>query len=95
MDMAHRSRQLWRRSSLCTGGDCVEVAFDGQQVHVRNSADAPTGAVLDFTRRQWDAFILSVNAHEFDWPSSSVKPSGSTRRSRGSKLVRADGCELQ
>lgn len=74
MDMGDQSRQLWRKSSLCTGGDCVEVAFDRQQVRVRDSADASTGTALDFTRRQWGVFVLGVSAHEFDWPSSGIEP---------------------
>jgi hypothetical protein len=82
--MGRQPRHLWRRSSLCTSGECVEVALDRKQVHVRDSVGAPTGTVLDFTRHQWDSFVLGVKSHEFDWPSSSIEPSGQqTRRLRG------------
>lgn len=75
MDVGDQPHALWRRSSLCTGGECVEVTFDCRRVRVRNSTNAPSGPVLDFTQREWDAFVLRARAHEFDWPSPDTERS--------------------
>lgn len=53
--------QTWRRSSLCATANCVEVAYDGSTVHVRNSTD-PDGVRLTFTIEEWVAFIRGVRA---------------------------------
>jgi hypothetical protein len=57
----------WRKSSASGDqGACVEVSFDGKdRVLVRHSQD-PGGAVLGFTRPEWDAFLTGVRAGEFD-----------------------------
>jgi hypothetical protein len=47
---------------------CVEVAFHGGRVGVRDTKDHGTGAVLAFTAREWDSFIASAKAGEFDRP---------------------------
>jgi hypothetical protein len=49
------------------GGDAVEIAPlpDGGHA-MRNAADGPDGAVLYFTRGEWDAFVLGVRDGEFD-----------------------------
>lgn len=46
---------------------CVEVAFDADKVHVRDSKN-PDGPVLEFTPQEWDAFIQGVKQGEFDTP---------------------------
>lgn len=55
---------IFRRSSLCAVGTCVEVAAtaDGGAV-LRNSKDP--GAVLRFDRDEWSAFCRGVAAGEF------------------------------
>jgi hypothetical protein len=59
---------IWRKSthSGTNGGNCVEVAElpDGGRA-VRDSKD-PQGAVLSFTRSEWQAFIAGVRDGEFD-----------------------------
>jgi hypothetical protein len=48
-------------------GSCVEVAFVGnsaRQVMVRDSKHR-SGAVLEFTDSEWDAFVKGVRAGEF------------------------------
>lgn len=55
-----------RRSSA--GSDCVEVAHLRQgRVAVRDSKN-PAGPAFVFTPRQWDAFLSSTRAGEFDHP---------------------------
>jgi hypothetical protein len=49
----------WQKSSFCSGGACVEVAFVDDEVLTRDSkvADSPA---LRFTRTQWGAFAEAV-----------------------------------
>lgn len=60
----------WRKSSLCDGGGCVEVAAtvdtgaDGREEGgavflMRNSKD-PHGQVLRFTSEEWGNFVAST-----------------------------------
>lgn len=59
----------WRRSSFSQGSDqtCVDVAFTGHDVLVRDSKD-PQGPVLIFSTREWQVFLLGVHNHEFALP---------------------------
>lgn len=55
----------WRKSSRSGGtGQCVEVAFDGDVVLVRDSKDRG-GPVLRFTSVEWEAFVGGVEDGEF------------------------------
>jgi len=64
-DLAQAS---WRKSSRSgSNGNCVEVAFTGDMIAVRDSKD-PTGGVLIFTHAEWDAFVGGVRDGEFDRP---------------------------
>ena len=56
----------WRKSSRSGGNTdmCVEVAFAGGAVAVRDSKDQ-SGPVLVFTPGEWDAFIEGAKAGEF------------------------------
>lgn len=54
----------WRRSSRCTGGNCVEVAkVDGHYL-IRDSKnlDLPPHS---FTEAEWQAFVSGVKADDF------------------------------
>ncbi|MBP2705150.1 DUF397 domain-containing protein [Microbispora sp. RL4-1S] len=51
----------WRRSSRCTGGNCVQVAFASDVVALRDSKN-PEAGVLVYTREQWREFVESVKA---------------------------------
>jgi Domain of unknown function (DUF397) len=55
----------WRKSEASASGDCVEVAFDGRLVLVRNSRDR-TGPVLSFTQSEWAAFLIGARNGNFD-----------------------------
>nr|WP_028848592.1 DUF397 domain-containing protein [Thermocrispum sp.]PZM94776.1 MAG: DUF397 domain-containing protein [Thermocrispum agreste] len=56
----------WRKSTKSnTHGACVEVAFEGDRVYVRDSKDRQ-GPVLRFTQKEWDAFLDGARKGEFD-----------------------------
>ena len=54
----------WRKSSRSngTGANCVEVAFDGDAVHVRDSKQVtPAGYdALNIDRAGWGAILQSI-----------------------------------
>jgi hypothetical protein len=54
-----QSGQLWRRSSRCNPGECVEVSASRDRVFVRDSKDR-SGPVLEFTRDSWRAFLNAM-----------------------------------
>lgn len=45
----------WARSSHCSGGQCVEVARDGDHYLIRDSKN-PAQNPIRLTREQWAAF---------------------------------------
>ena len=51
----------WRKSSYSSsnGGDYVEVAATPHTIAVRDSK-RPSGATLDFSRNNWQAFTVRV-----------------------------------
>ncbi|WP_411267320.1 DUF397 domain-containing protein [Actinoplanes sp. KI2] len=55
----------WQSSSACSGGHCVEVAFAGSWVVLRNSKYV-AGPVVICTRSAWEEFRLGVLNDEFD-----------------------------
>lgn len=57
--------KVWQRSSKCSGGECVEVAFDGDEVLLRDGKD-PDGAVLRISAEVWEQFVATVKDGEFD-----------------------------
>lgn len=61
------SRASWRKSSRSGPNcdNCVEVAFAGPAVAVRDSKN-PTRAALIFAPAQWRAFIGGTRYGEFD-----------------------------
>jgi hypothetical protein len=56
---------VWRKSTSSESNGCVEVAFVGDQVAIRDSKDR-SGPVLQFTHKEWEAFLGGVRAGEFD-----------------------------
>jgi hypothetical protein len=57
----------WRKStrSSPSGDNCVEVAFDGDAVAVRDTKNRDA-AMLIFTSDEWQAFIDGVKSGEFE-----------------------------
>jgi Domain of unknown function (DUF397) len=54
----------WQKSSYCAGGECVELAVLGGQVLLRNSGKP--GVIIRYTAAEWRAFMLGMQAREFD-----------------------------
>lgn len=54
---------IWRKSAASGGGggDCVEVAFDGQSVLVRDSKNK-AGPSLRTSVQAWHTFLSSIKA---------------------------------
>jgi hypothetical protein len=61
------SRAVWRKSSASGPNcdNCVEVAFVGEAIAVRDSKN-PSGPALVFTQAEWDAFVGGAKDGEFD-----------------------------
>jgi hypothetical protein len=57
--MNHRNELAWRTSSKSSGGACVEIATDGENVYMRDSKD-PTGPVLIFGLEAFRDLIAHV-----------------------------------
>lgn len=57
----------WRKSTKSGpySDNCVEVAFVGGVIAVRDSKN-PAGAALIFTTAEWDAFVGGAKDGEFD-----------------------------
>ena len=61
------NRRKWIKSSLCDGGECVEISGLGtDEIRMRSSANPYK--ILKFTPEEWDAFLGGVLAGEFDLP---------------------------
>ena len=58
---------VWRKSthSGSNGGHCVEVAFLGTAVGLRDSKDKGNGAILTVTPAGWGAFLAEARDGEF------------------------------
>ncbi|GAB3391753.1 DUF397 domain-containing protein [Micromonospora halotolerans] len=59
------SQAVWQRAEGDTSDSAVEVAFVGDLIGMRNSAE-PDGPVLVFTQDEWDAFVAGAQDGEFD-----------------------------
>lgn len=58
------SRPEWRKSrASASGGDCVELAFDGSSVWIRDSRDK-AGPVLVVKYARWRDFVDCVRDGE-------------------------------
>jgi hypothetical protein len=64
---------VWRKSTLSGSNGCIEVAFVGGQVAIRQSKD-PSGPVLTFSPTEWEAFLAGVRGGEFDAPARPAQP---------------------
>jgi len=60
------SGATWRKSAKTqANGQCVEVARMGEIIGVRDSKD-PSGPILAFTLREFEAFLDGAHNGEFD-----------------------------
>jgi hypothetical protein len=59
-------QRKWHRSSACAGGNCVEVAKEGDRYLIRDSRD-PSTVPLSFSAEEWDAFVRGVKEDEFSF----------------------------
>ena len=55
---------VWRRSSECASGTCVEVARIPGRYLIRDTKH-PDATPLSFTDDEWDAFVRAVKRDEF------------------------------
>ena len=55
----------WFKSGHSGDGGCVEVAFLGDAIGVRDSKLKDGSPVLAFDRREWDAFLAGVRDGQF------------------------------
>jgi Domain of unknown function (DUF397) len=63
--MANSPTAQWYKSTFSSTSGCVEVAFLGGHIAVRDSKDRD-GPVLTFTANEWRAFLSGVRNGEFD-----------------------------
>jgi hypothetical protein len=63
--MVDLSQASWRKSTHSGSGSCLEVAFVGETIAVRDSKHR-AGPVLLFTLTEWEAFTQGVRDGEFD-----------------------------
>jgi hypothetical protein len=71
---AGRTPYRWIKARASVdGGNCVEVAADGDSILVRNSRQ-PDGPVLAFTRDEWSAFLTGMAGHEFTLEALAIAP---------------------
>jgi len=65
--MVDLTRANWRKSTYSGLNGCVEVAFVGDQVALRDSKDRQ-GPVLLFSSAEWQSFLDGARAGEFELP---------------------------
>ncbi len=63
--MADLSEADWKRSTYCAHSNCVEIAFLGGLVALRDSKQSP-GPVLLFGQTEWEDFLAGARNGEFD-----------------------------
>jgi hypothetical protein len=63
----------WRKSSASGTGNCVEVAFHGGLILLRDSKERHQ-ITLEFTLPEWEAFLVGARSGEFDLASLEGSP---------------------
>jgi hypothetical protein len=56
----------WLRSSHCGSNACVEVAWTGDRVLVRDTKN-PDQTPMEFSAAEWAAFVKGARSGEFDF----------------------------
>lgn len=64
MGSSHPGGLVWRRSSKCDGGACVEVAELDAVIMIRDSTE-PDGDPIKISRDVWRDFISSLRTGSF------------------------------
>lgn len=64
--MSVAGETVFRRSSYCAVGACVEVARASDGGFLIRDAKDSAGTTLTFTPDEWSAFIAGVRNGEFD-----------------------------
>lgn len=61
--MERKEALSWRKSTFsgANGGQCTEVASDGEKIHVRDTKQGRRGPVLSFTASAWRSFVADVS----------------------------------
>jgi hypothetical protein len=59
MDQRHL-QLVWRRSTRCSNGACVEVANAGGYHLVRDSKADGSGPILEFENGVWSTFLAAI-----------------------------------
>jgi hypothetical protein len=72
MDM---SEAVWRRSSLCANGSCVEMAVVDGLVAIRDTK-VSDGPLLQFSTTSWNEFLGGARTGEFDIGPGQPRPDG-------------------
>jgi hypothetical protein len=67
-DAGSLDHAVWRTSTLCNNGTCLEVAFIDGGVAIRDSKNRQ-GPILQFASSEWEAFVGGVHRGDFDLPS--------------------------
>ena len=70
MDLAGAA---WRKSSRSGSNGCVEVAFVGDQVAIRDSKHR-SGPVLIFSATEFQALLTGIGHGEFDVAPGAARP---------------------
>jgi len=58
----------WFKADQSNDVGCVEVAFHGGRIGVRDTKDQGSGPVLGFTEHEWACFLTGAKRGEFDLP---------------------------
>lgn len=61
--MPENEGRVWRKAKGCEATTCIELAYDGDLVLLRNSAGGP---VLSASREEWEVFAYAVRQRDFD-----------------------------
>jgi hypothetical protein len=62
--MIRSSEPVWRKSSRCAAGSCVEIAKDGDDFLMRDGKN-PGGEPLRFPAGAWRHFVEALNTGRF------------------------------
>jgi hypothetical protein len=57
---------VWRRSSFCASGECVEVARLDDMIVMRDSKD-PSGDTLRYTTEEFRLLVRAIKVGEYDF----------------------------